>query len=59
MLTVNQRDLLTLYCLEKGIQSESNITKQIQEYERIRQIVGKLGEENVQEEKTTNTERMG
>lgn len=58
MLTVNQRDLLALYCLDKGIQSESNITKQIQEYERIRQIVGQLGEENVQE-KTTETERMG
>lgn len=58
MLTVNQRDLLALYCLDKGIQSESNITKQIQEYERIRQIVGKLGEENVQEE-TAETERMG
>lgn len=59
MLTVNQRDLLALYCLAKGIQSESNVKKQLEEYERIRQIVGKLGEENVQEESRTETERMG
>ena len=59
MLTVNQRDLLALYCLAKGIQSESNVKKQLEEYERIRQLVGKLGEENVQEESRTETERMG
>lgn len=53
MLTVNQRDMLALYCLKEGIRSESNITKQLKEYEIIRGIVGKLAEEleNVQEEK--------
>ena len=53
MLTVNQRDMLALYCLKEGIRSESNVKKQLQEYEIIRGIVGKLAEElaNVQEEK--------
>lgn len=53
MLTVNQRDLLTLYLLKEGIRSEANITKQLNEYEEIRGIVGRIAEElaNVQEEK--------
>ena len=53
MLTVNQRDMLALYLLKEGIRSEANITKQLNEYEEIRGIVGRIAEEleNVQEEK--------
>ena len=53
MLTVNQRDMLALYCLKEGIRSEANITKQLKEYEEIRGIVGRIAEElaNVQDEK--------
>ena len=45
MLTVNQRDMLALYLLKEGIRSEANITKQLNEYEEIRGIVGRIAEE--------------
>ena len=59
MLTVNQRDMLALYCLKEGIRSEANITKQLNEYEEIRGIVGRIAEElaNVQEEKERGSRR--
>lgn len=50
-MTVNQRDIFALYCLKEGIESEPNIRKKMDEYMRIREIVGRCAEEkNVQEE---------
>lgn len=45
MLTTNQRDLVALYCLHMGIHTPSNIKKQIEEYEEIRDIVNLCCEE--------------
>lgn len=52
---------MALYCLKEGIRTESNVKKQLQEYEEIRGIVGKLAEElaNVQEEKIGSTISKG
>ena len=44
-MTTNQRDLVTLYCLHMGIHTPSNIKKQIEQYEGIREIVNLCCEE--------------
>jgi len=45
VLTTNQRDLVALYCLHMGIHTPSNIKKQIEQYEEIRDIVNLCCEE--------------
>ena len=44
-MTTNQRDLIALYCYYMGIKSPTNIKKQIEEYEEIRDIVNLCCEE--------------
>ena len=44
-MTTNQRDLLALWCHHMGIKSPTNIKKQIEEYEQIREIVNLCCEE--------------
>ena len=44
-MTVNQRDLIALWCHHMGIHTPSNIKKQIEEYEEIREIVNLCCEE--------------
>lgn len=44
-MTTNERDLIAIYCLHMGIHTPSNIKKQIEEYEEIREIVNLCCEE--------------
>ncbi len=59
-MTVNQRDLLALYCLYMGIHSPQNIKNHIEKYQEIREIVGLCCEElNVSEERKKETKPVG
>lgn len=44
-MSTNERDLIALYCHYMGIKSPTNIKKQIEEYEEIREIVNLCCEE--------------
>ena len=44
-MTTNERDLISIYCLHMGIHIPSNIKKQIEQYEEIREIVNLCCEE--------------
>ena len=44
-MSTNERDLIALYCYYMGIKSPTNIKKQIEEYEEIREIVNLCCEE--------------
>ena len=44
-MTTNERDLIAIYCLHMGIHTPSNIKKQIEQYEEIREIVNLCCEE--------------
>ena len=44
-MSTNERDLIAIYCLHMGIKSPTNIKKQIEEYEEIREIVNLCCEE--------------
>ena len=44
-MSTNERDLIDIYCLHMGIHTPSNIKKQIEEYEEIRDIVNLCCEE--------------
>ena len=44
-MTTNERDLIAIYCLHMGIHTPSNIKKQIEQYEEIRDIVNLCCEE--------------
>lgn len=44
-MTINERDLIALYCCYMGIKSPKNIKNQIEEYEEIREIVNLCCEE--------------
>jgi len=59
MLTVNQRDLLALYCVHMGIKSPTNIKHHIEMYEEVRDIVDLCEEENARKEKETNLGESG
>lgn len=44
-MNTNERDLIAIYCLYMGIHTPSNIKKQIEQYEEIRDIVNLCCEE--------------
>ena len=44
-MSTNERDLIAIYCLHMGIHTPSNIKKQIEEDEEIREIVNLCCEE--------------
>ena len=44
-MSTNERDLIAIYCLHMGIHTPSNIKKQIEQYEEIREIVNLCCEE--------------
>lgn len=44
-MSTNERDLIAIYCLHMGIHTPSNIKKQIEEYEELREIVNLCCEE--------------
>jgi len=44
-MSTNERDLIAIYCLHMGIHTPSNIKKQIEQYEEIRDIVNLCCEE--------------
>ena len=44
-MNTSERDLIALYCHYMGIKSPTNVKKQIEEYEEIRDIVNLCCEE--------------